>query len=144
VYETIHDVDDLRKRLVQTWFDFDEHIIDEWMNEWNYFKTKRKLYAIATYIVKYAKNSQFELSKRNFEASEIISRIFCELMGHLKIWSQHWYKIQYMLIIQNAPIAQDLLSIPTLQAERIFFLYVTLTAASQNSLKQSLENVRIS
>jgi len=33
--ETIHDVDDLRKRLMQTWFDFDQHIIDKlemWAN----------------------------------------------------------------------------------------------------------------
>jgi len=29
VYETkIHDIDDLRKRLIQTWFDFNQHIID--------------------------------------------------------------------------------------------------------------------
>jgi len=29
VYETkIHDINDLRKRLMQTWFDFDQDIID--------------------------------------------------------------------------------------------------------------------
>ena len=29
VYETkIHDIDDLRKRLMQTWFDFDQDITD--------------------------------------------------------------------------------------------------------------------
>jgi len=29
VYETnIHDIDDLSKRLMQTWFDFDQDIID--------------------------------------------------------------------------------------------------------------------
>ena len=28
VYETIHDVDDLRKRLMHSWFHFDQDIID--------------------------------------------------------------------------------------------------------------------
>jgi len=29
VHETkIHDIDDLQKRLMQTWFDFDQNIID--------------------------------------------------------------------------------------------------------------------
>jgi len=28
VYETIHDIDDLRKRLMQTWFDFDLDVSD--------------------------------------------------------------------------------------------------------------------
>jgi len=31
MYETIHDVDDLQKRLMQTWFDFDQNITtDQW------------------------------------------------------------------------------------------------------------------
>jgi len=34
VYETIHDVDDLRKRLMQTWFHFDQDIIDDTIDQW--------------------------------------------------------------------------------------------------------------
>jgi len=35
MYETkIHDIDDLRKRLMQTWFDFDQDITDPAINQW--------------------------------------------------------------------------------------------------------------
>jgi len=34
MYETIHDVGDLRKRLIQTWFDFDQDIIDAKIDQW--------------------------------------------------------------------------------------------------------------
>jgi len=35
VYETkIHDLDDLQKRLMQTWFDFDQDIIDTVIDQW--------------------------------------------------------------------------------------------------------------
>jgi len=35
VYETkIHDTDDLRKRLMQTWFHFDQDIIDAAIDQW--------------------------------------------------------------------------------------------------------------
>jgi len=35
VYETkIHNIDDLRKRLMQTWFDFDQDIIDTAIDQW--------------------------------------------------------------------------------------------------------------
>jgi len=35
MYETIHDVDDLRKRLMQTWFDFAQHITDAKIDQWH-------------------------------------------------------------------------------------------------------------
>jgi len=31
----IHNVDDLRKRLMQTWFDFDQGIIDDAVDQWH-------------------------------------------------------------------------------------------------------------
>jgi len=35
VYKTkIHGIDDLRKRLMQTWFDFDQDIIDTATDQW--------------------------------------------------------------------------------------------------------------
>ena len=34
MHETIHDFDDLRKRLMQTWFDFDQDIIDATIDQW--------------------------------------------------------------------------------------------------------------
>jgi len=35
VYETkINDIDDLRKRLMQTWFDFDQNITDAAVDQW--------------------------------------------------------------------------------------------------------------
>jgi len=35
VYETkIHDIDDVRKRLMQTWFDFDQDITDTAIDQW--------------------------------------------------------------------------------------------------------------
>ena len=35
MYETkIHDIDDLRKRLMQTWFDFDQDITDTAIDQW--------------------------------------------------------------------------------------------------------------
>jgi len=35
MYETkIHDIDDLHKRLMQTWFDFDQDIIDAVIDQW--------------------------------------------------------------------------------------------------------------
>jgi len=37
VYETkIHDIDDLRKRLMQTCFDFDQNIIDAGVTIWDH------------------------------------------------------------------------------------------------------------
>jgi len=36
VYETkIRDVDDLQKRLLQTWFDYDHDIIDAAIDQWH-------------------------------------------------------------------------------------------------------------
>jgi len=36
VYETkIHDINDLQKRLMQTWFDFDQDITDAAIEEWH-------------------------------------------------------------------------------------------------------------
>jgi len=35
VYETIHDVDDLRKRLIQIWFEFDQDVVDAVIDEWH-------------------------------------------------------------------------------------------------------------
>jgi len=36
VYETkIHDIDDLRKRLMQTWLDFDQDIINTAIDQWH-------------------------------------------------------------------------------------------------------------
>jgi len=32
--QTIQDVDDLRKRLMQTWFDFDQYIIGAATHQW--------------------------------------------------------------------------------------------------------------
>jgi len=35
VYETkIHDIDDLRKRFMQTWFDFEQDIINAAIDQW--------------------------------------------------------------------------------------------------------------
>jgi len=35
VYETkIHDIDDLRKHFMQTWFDFEQHIINAATDQW--------------------------------------------------------------------------------------------------------------
>jgi len=34
MYKTIHDVDDLQKRWMQTWFDFDQEVIDTATNQW--------------------------------------------------------------------------------------------------------------
>jgi len=35
VYETIQYVDDLRKRLMKTWFAFDQEIIDATIDQWH-------------------------------------------------------------------------------------------------------------
>jgi len=36
VYETnIHDIDDLQKHLMQTWFDFDRYIINAAIDQWH-------------------------------------------------------------------------------------------------------------
>jgi len=36
VYEIkIHDINDLRKCLMQTWFDFDQNIIDATVDQWH-------------------------------------------------------------------------------------------------------------
>ena len=34
MYEIVHDVDDVQKRLMQTWFDFDQDITDATIEEW--------------------------------------------------------------------------------------------------------------
>jgi len=34
MYETIHDVDDLRKFLMETWYDFDQDITDATIDQW--------------------------------------------------------------------------------------------------------------
>ena len=31
----IHDIDDLRKRLMQTWFDFEQDVIDAAIDQWS-------------------------------------------------------------------------------------------------------------
>jgi len=37
MYETkIHDIDDLQKRLIETWFDFDLDITDSAIDQWLY------------------------------------------------------------------------------------------------------------
>jgi len=37
MYETkIHDIDNLRKRLIETWFDFDQDITDSAIDQWLY------------------------------------------------------------------------------------------------------------
>jgi len=37
MYETkIHDIDDLGKRLIETWFDFDQNITDSAIDQWLY------------------------------------------------------------------------------------------------------------
>jgi len=35
MYETIHDVDDLRKLLMQTWFEFDQDSNDATIDQWH-------------------------------------------------------------------------------------------------------------
>jgi len=38
VYETkIHDIDDLQKRLMLIWFDFDQDIIDTAIDQWRHY-----------------------------------------------------------------------------------------------------------
>ena len=45
MHETIRDIDDLRKRLMQTWFDFDEGIIDATIDQWHRLSETMYTYA---------------------------------------------------------------------------------------------------